>query len=213
MSPVVPAADLIAADPVTGPTGLGAEPTAEGVRIHWSAEPERTYNVYRFAVGEEVPLRPIHDRPLALGEYLDVEAPAGARLAYTVRVAIGDSPPYVESEDSAAVEIVVEDRFAPTAPRGLVAVQEGAAVRLFWDPNPERDVAGYRVYRRAGAGDWIRIGPDPVDRPLYRDEAVDAGQVLGYRVTAVDRATPSNEGDPSASVEIVVTAESEDSDP
>jgi hypothetical protein len=207
MSPVATAPEVVAADPVPGPTGLGGEPTADGVRLAWDAEPGRAYNVYRSAIGEELPLRPIHDRPVPRGEFLDVDAPTGARHVYTVRVALGEAPPFVEGEDSEPVEIVAEDRFPPGAPRGLVAVQEGSAVRLFWDPNPERDVGGYRVYRHSGNEDWVRIGPDPVDRPLYRDESIEAGRIATYRVTAVDRATPPNEGEPSPSVEIAVAAE------
>jgi len=208
VSPLGLAPDLVPIEVVPGPTGLRGEPTADGVRLTWDTAPGLTYNLYRSPIGEDVPLRPVHDRPLSVGEYLDAEAPTGGRYSYTVRVVRGDPPPYLEGLDGGPLEIVAEDRFAPAPPRGLVAVQEGPAVRLFWDPNAERDVAGYRVYRFSGGAEgWTPVGPDLHVRPLYRDDAVEAGRVVGYRVTAIDRATPPNESEPSAAVEISIAAE------
>jgi hypothetical protein len=80
-------------------------------------------------------------------------------------------------------------------------------VRLFWDPGTERDVSGYRVYRRVQSSSWERIGPNPVIEPLYLDAAVNPGERLSYRVTAVDRSTPPNESPPSETVELVVAGE------
>jgi len=208
ISPLAMAPDLVVEEAALGPTGLRGEPTADGVRLSWEAVPGTRYNVYRAPRDEEVPLRPIHDRPVSAGEFLDVTAPSGARLVYTVRVVIGEPPPYIESADTAPLEIEVLDRFPPAPPRGLVAVQEGPAVRLFWDPSAERDLGGYRVYRRDASGEaWLRIGPDPIDRPLFRDDAVVAGQAFAYRLTAVDRATPANESGPSETVEIEIAGE------
>ena len=126
---------------------------------------------------------------------------------YSVRVALAESAPYREGEPSRPIEIRAEDRFPPAAPERLVAVQEGAAVRLFWDPNRERDLAGYRVYRRIGEGGWVLVGPDPVEKPDYLDSEVRIGQQLSYRVTAVDRAGPPNESGLSAAVELELQAE------
>jgi hypothetical protein len=88
-----------------------------------------------------------------------------------------------------------------------VAVLVGPAVRLFWDPNPERDVMGYRVYRSRAAGAWERVGPDPVERSSYLDEDVAIGERLVYRVSAVDRAAPPNEGPQSDPVEVEILSE------
>ncbi len=128
-----------------------------------------------------------------------------------MRVALAEGRPHRESANSETISVLAEDRFAPRAPSGLVAVQEGTAVRLFWDPNPERDLRGYRVFRRSLAPgretDWERIGPDPVERPLYLDAEIEIGQHLAYRVVAVDRATPPNESRPSGEVEIELLGE------
>jgi len=89
----------------------------------------------------------------------------------------------------------------------LVTVQEGLAVRLFWDPNRERDLAGYRVYRRLEDDDWQLISPDTASNPLFLDNEIEIGQGLAYRVTAVDRADPPNESKPSEEKLLVVLAE------
>jgi hypothetical protein len=110
--------------------------------------------------------------------------------------------------------LVAADLFAPAAPRGLVAVQEGVAVRLFWDPSSERDLRGYRVYRQPVEGeataDWTPVGPDPVEGALFLDDDVRVGQRWFYRVTAIDRATPPNESLPSEPIEIELLVEPEE---
>jgi hypothetical protein len=119
-----------------------------------------------------------------------------------VRRVLADGVPRRESASSVEVRLSAEDRFAPAPPTGLVAVQEGAAVRLFWNPGAERDLRGYRVFARTGAGEWRRIGPDPVLEPSLLDREVHVGERVAYRVTAVDRTTPPNESAPSEVVEV-----------
>jgi len=213
-SPLVVAPDLALLAPAPAPTGLEAEPTADGVRLVWEAPPgvgPFRYNVYRSLPdgdtnGVEAPLNPT---PLTTAEYLDGTVEIGNRYRYFVRVSLADGRPFREGASGAAREVLAEDRFAPGRPQSLVAVQEGLAIRLFWDPNKERDLAGYRVYRRGGdAGDaWNRIGPDPVEQSLYLDREVRAGQGLEYRVSAVDRADPPNESGPSETVRVDVSPE------
>jgi len=209
-SPLVLARDLVPLAPYAAPTGLQAEPTADGVRLVWekpASEGRLRYNVYRATPGESPPLNPLNPQPLSVTEFLDSKVTIAESYLYSVRVALAESAPYREGEPSPPIEIRAEDRFPPAAPEGLVAVQEGAAIRLFWDLNRERDLAGYRVYRRIGDGDWKMVGPDPVERALYLDSEVRIGQRLSYRVTAVDRAEPSNESKLSAVVEVELQAE------
>ena len=80
-------------------------------------------------------------------------------------------------------------------------------MRLFWNPSAERDVGGYRAYRRLQGERWLRFGPDPVEQPTHVDREIAVGQRWSYRVTAIDRATPPNESDPSEPVEIEIVAE------
>ncbi|HKQ59970.1 MAG TPA: hypothetical protein VJS92_01720 [Candidatus Polarisedimenticolaceae bacterium] len=210
LSPWALAPDLTLLEPVAAPRALTAEPTAEGIRLVWQppGAGSFTYNVYRAGTDERWPERPVNAAPVAGTEYLDAEAETGGTYSYAVRVALADAAPYREGETSASVHVVAEDRFAPPTPQGLVAVQEGAAVRLFWDPTRARDLAGYRVYRSRADGPWVRIGPDPIAQPLFLDGDVRGGERLAYRVSAVDAASPQpNESVPSASVELEIGAE------
>lgn len=207
-SPLVAAVDLKPSG-ATGapPPAPRAEPTADGVRLTWpSDDPEARFNVYR-AVGEgDLPERPLNDQPVVGAEYVDRSVAMGETYRYEIRRVLADGFPYRESASSAPARVVAEDRFPPAAPQGLVAVQEGEAVRLFWNPNEERDVAGYRVYRDRG-GSWEPVGSVVLREAMYLDRDVAPGETLEYRVTAIDRASPPNEGPPSTSVRIVLQAE------
>jgi hypothetical protein len=209
-SPLVVAEDLVLLEPAPPPRELTAEPTADGVRLSWrppEGEGPHTFNVYRSRPDAPWPEAPSNPEPLVATEYLDREVTTGGSYTYAVRVALSADRPYREGEPSETREIVAEDRFAPAPPQGLVAVQEGRAVRLFWDPNPERDLAGYRVQRSVDSGAWIPVGPAVIETPSYLDGKVDVGQRVAYRVLAVDRAEPVNESEPSVAVEIVVVVE------
>ena len=148
---------------------------------------------------------------MATTDYLDTTVVTGETYTYFARVVLADGRPYREGQDSETITLVAADLFAPGAPHGLVAVQEGTAVRLFWDPNAERDLRGYRVYRQRvegpETGDWMPVGPDPVDAALFLDDDVRVGQRWLYRVTAVDRAAPPNESLPSDHVDVEVLVE------
>lgn len=187
------------------PRGLRAEVTAEGVRLRWDpVDGASGYNVYRARVGEALPFEAAHPSPLDATAHVDPGVRVGASYRYVVHAVVDGARPYREGPPSSPIEVEAVDRFAPSPPAGVVAVQEGPAVRLFWDPSPERDVAGYRVYRKARDAGWDRIGDDPVPEAQYRDDAVRVGEHWTYRVTAIDRATPPNESEPSDEVVAVV---------
>jgi hypothetical protein len=205
-SPLVVAPDLVPVTPRAAPTGLAAEATGDGVRLSWTAPtdaPTSKYDVYR-AVGDA----PFPDLPLQTDltatEYLDAAVVNGTTYRYVVRTIAADAAPPRESESSEEARIVAEDRFAPARPVGLVAVQEGRTVRLFWNPAPEKDVLGYRLYRKVGDSEWQRYGPDPILEPTFVDGDVHSGDRIAYRATALDRATPPNESEPSEDVTVLV---------
>jgi hypothetical protein len=209
-SPLVVAADLIPLTSLPAPDWVSAEPTADGIRLVWrgaAADEERRFNLYRATARGRPPDGPLNKQALTVNEYLDERVATGERYDYWVRPVLGEGLPYREGEPSAVRRVVAEDRFAPARPSGLVAVQEGEAVRLFWNPGGERDLAGYRIYRRVDGGPWERVGADPIEQPLYLDGEVRVGQRLVYEVTAVDRASPPNESGRSEPVELGLSAE------
>ncbi len=208
-SPLVAAADLELVAPLAAPDRLAATATAEGIRLSWRPPSEAgksQYNVYRASAGESFGERPLNVEPLASTEFLDQAVTLGSTYRYAVRTVQGAGPPFRESDSSSVVTVVAADRFPPAPPTGLVAAQEGAAVRVFWNPSPERDVAGYNVYRRLPDGGWARLA-GPVRETTYLDRDPPAGSLIAYRVTAVDAASPPNESEPSAPTEVVVARE------
>jgi hypothetical protein len=73
----------------------------------------------------------------------------------------------------------------PSAPRGLWTETGDNMIELFWDPNPEPDVAGYNVFVSGsynGRYEWI----GSVRSPYFRDTGVRNGSTYYYAVTAYD---------------------------
>lgn len=211
-SPLVVALDLVPVIPPSPPASITAIATAEGIRLNWegavSDDPGR-YNLYRALAGGRYTGKPLHPSPLSVSEFLDTTVQMGQTYTYMVRSAVSDSEPYLESVSSPEVRVLAEDLFPPSRPGGLVAVQEGAGIRLFWNPGEERDLSGYRIYRRLNDGEWMTLEPDPVTQPLFLDRSVRTGDRIFYRVSAVDRADPPNESAPSEEVSLVVATDPE----
>jgi subtilisin family serine protease len=82
----------------------------------------------------------------------------------------------------------------PNAPGGLTVVSVGSGrVILRWDPNPDLDLRGYRVYRRAESELVLTLlTAIPIDKTTYEDTEGLANETpYLYRVTAVDIGPPS----------------------
>jgi hypothetical protein len=79
------------------------------------------------------------------------------------------------------VTVTAVDRTAPAPPAGLDFTQS----LLTWQPSPELDLGGYRVYRsdRPNAG-FQPITPAPIRATIYSDPGYRQG--LYYAVSAVD---------------------------
>jgi len=209
-SALVVAKDLTTVAPVPAPRTLTGQASADGVRLSWEpaeGASSATYNVYRGPADGTLAERPLNVQPLTSNDDLDATVESGKTYRYVVRSVAADGPPYRESVSSNAVVVDASDRFAPAPPSGLVAVQEGNAARLLWNPGSESDLDGYRVYRDAGDGTWVRIGGDIVRQPSLIDPAIGGKRLVRYRVTAVDRANPPNESEPSTVVELRVAAD------
>lgn len=209
-SPLVVATDLVMVDPVDAVESLTAEPTADGMRLEWS--PPRTavdpvYNVYRAAAGEPWPEAPLNPEPLTAAAYLDDTVFTGESYVYAIRIVLETGLPYREGYPRRTREILAKDLFAPATPGGLVAVQEGQAVRLFWTPNPERDLDGYRIERSIDDGEWRQVGPPAIEQSSFLDGDVVPGQRLRYRIIALDRADPPNASAPTAPVGLELVRE------
>lgn len=189
-------------------TGLSIEPGQSALRLRWSPPAETitgrpagfitNYRVYRSETG-----KPGSYRLLGVAHeatYDDSNFEFGRLYSYKVRALAAEGAQTAESEDSAAVEIVPRDTFPPAVPAGLTGLYTSGAIELIWSPNLEPDLAGYNVYRREEGAGQVKLNPELLHSPVYRDAAVTPGHRYAYRVTAVDRS--GNESPPSAEAEV-----------
>ncbi|HVH87046.1 MAG TPA: fibronectin type III domain-containing protein, partial [Terriglobales bacterium] len=92
-------------------------------------------------------------------------------------------------------DLLAHDVFPPAVPSGLQAVFSGQlpgqkpAIDLTWNPDLDRDLAGYFVYRRREnepVSAALKLNAQPVTAPAYRDIEVRPGDTYLYSVSAID---------------------------
>ncbi len=211
--------------PVPG-SGIG-KVTEHAIVLSWgeSTAPQggvfAGYRVYRTELesGEKQPQQGLAQsnlkKPLEMigttptNEYRDERFEFGATYLYAVRSVATFGADQVESGDSPSITVEARDVFPPGAPAGLEAAvllatpQSGAYVELSWEISPESDLAGYRIYRSDEAsGSGVRLNPELLPGPSFRDIAVVSGKKYFYSVTAVDQAGNESERSSEVAVEI-----------
>jgi hypothetical protein len=78
--------------------------------------------------------------------------------------------------------------FPPKPPTGLQAIASEGAISLIWEPNTEKDLAGYIVLRAvAPSGTMAPVTPKPIQATTLRDP-VQPGVRYVYAVQALDKA-------------------------
>jgi hypothetical protein len=110
------------------------------------------------------------------------------KRCYTVRVAERVAGAIIEGDAAPARCETFVDTFAPAAPKGLTAIPSDGAINLIWEPNTEKDLAGYLVLRgTAAAGTLEPITPAPIQETSFKD-GVQPGVAYVYALKAVDKA-------------------------
>ena len=128
------------------------------------------------------------------GQALDRDAALDHTYRYSAerveRLTLAGNSFEVLSTPSETVTINARDVFPPATPRGLQAVAdpEAHAIDLSWEPNTERDIAGYIIYRRDAASSTppVRVSPPEEAAPSFRDLSAIPGHRYAYSVSAVD---------------------------
>lgn len=171
--PVVPAPAV--------PAAAEAKATAKGVLLTWQGAPGE-FRIFRRANKETEFVR-VAD--VNQEQWTDPNSQFGTFYSYViqrvVRMANGHE---AESDLSTALTINPQDTFPPSAPTGLHAIPASGSIELSWENNSESDLAGYRVYRAAPAGNWDGIAV--TETPGFSDRNVEKGKSYRYAVTAVD---------------------------
>jgi hypothetical protein len=113
-------------------------------------------------------------------------------LAASTKVPNGDTVTF-DAAVSSPQELVAHDVFPPGVPSGVQAVYSSASsgeasIDLTWNPDLDRDLAGYFVYRREQgvASEASKMNEKPVTAPAFHDAGIRPGITYLYSVSAID---------------------------
>ena len=189
--PILPPLDI--------PANIQVTAVSEGVRLQWTAVNERpgaAWRIYRRSEPQkEFAEIGLAEKPV----FIDPNTEYGKQYDYAVKAVLKAGSAEAESEISSPVSVTPVDRFAPGTPSGLTALEGTDSIELAWDPRPEPDLRGYRLYRAGPDGEFSLIG-DLLEAPAYSDRKLESGKRYRYAVSAVDRL--NNESARSEPVEI-----------
>ena len=172
------------------------------VTVRWSPPTEFTdgtpatgelrYVVLR-ATGSEGSFVVVTPQPIATTSFTDTGLENDAEYRYTVRVVRVDPRATVTGAPSPTVAVTPLETARPAPPSNLVVIPSVGALRLAWTPSLATNVAGYVVYRAAGAEALGRIGTTTAGNTTFIDRDVRPGVAYRYAVSAVDNARQPNE--------------------
>lgn len=88
----------------------------------------------------------------------------------------------------AAAHALVDDLVVnnpPAKPAAPGSTVDGVVPVLFWTPNPEPDLVGYRILRSVAGAQYAQVGTSPT--PGFRDTSAPQNKQLTYEIVAVRR--------------------------
>ncbi len=126
--------------------------------------------------------------------YRDITVTNGEQYFYRLRafrVSRGDK---VFGPVTEAVAGIARDFTPPLPPQNVNLVKTEDGITVFWDVVQEEDLAGFRIYRRAGDARPKLLGEVHVPSLSFLDKSSPASQETWYySVSTFDRARPPNE--------------------
>lgn len=185
----------------SNPTSLSAEISQEAVSLTWqgpAANVDGTtpanvfgFNVYRSPSDKEA-AKLLNQTPVSDPSYADRFFEFGKDYFYFVRaVSVGSGGAPVESQESNIVKVSPVDTFAPSPPGAITVAASLNSISIFFAINPEKDIAGYKIYRSADeAADkagWELLTPELLTTNTFQDTRVESGKTYYYYLTATDK--------------------------
>jgi hypothetical protein len=183
------------------PTQLNAKVTEETIIISWTP-PETNvdgstpinilgYDLYRSLKGTES-YSLLNKTPINKENFSDTSFEFGKEYKYFVRtVSLGSNGEPIESLDSKIIEVKPKDTFAPSAPTAITIAATPNSLSIFFAFNPERDIAGYCIYRSENQNlpkaDWKLLTPELLKTNTFQDKNVESGKTYYFYLTAVDK--------------------------
>jgi fibronectin type 3 domain-containing protein len=194
-SPVVSAITKAVPRPVTSLNASQIE--VKQVTLNWKLNQETDIAKYEVFRGDDPGNvdRPVQDIPATLSHFTDKDLKDGMKYYYKVRAVDKDGLTGKFSE-----VISSSTKSVPKKPEGLKANIEGSQIRITWQPNPEKDIARYVIFKK-GFLSWDKTGESTVTDFSYREE-LKKGKTFTFRLTAVDLS--NLESEPSEEVSITI---------
>jgi fibronectin type 3 domain-containing protein len=196
------------------PVLLDREVSEAGITLRWKAPATNIdgstpvnllgYNLYRIEQSQnEISQTPLNTSLISSTNYVDKNFRFGEKYTYIVRsVSLGTGGAQVESLNSNALAAEPSDVFAPSPPADIRINAAPGRISIFFPANPERDIAGYNIYRSVDPDlpkeNWIKLNDAPLTRTTFQDETIESGKKYFYYLRAVDTA-----GNTSAPSEVV----------
>ncbi len=182
------------------PGSLTATPTQEAVKLRWSAPTTNIdgttpvsvlgYNVYRSASDKE-PGRLLNKTPVPDPEFNDEYFDFGKDYYYFDRaVSVGVQAEPLESSESNILNFKPVDIFPPSPPSAITLAAGQNVISIFFAINPEKDIAGYSIYRSTDEtldkAKWQLLTPELLKINTFQDTNVESGKKYLYYLTATD---------------------------
>ncbi|MGC8745790.1 MAG: LPS translocon maturation chaperone LptM [Candidatus Saccharicenans sp.] len=176
------------------PENLKAEVEEDKISLSW--QPSRYsydrkteikvkgYNIYRSSAGD---FQKINEKLVEKTTFEDRNFNFGQTYRYFVRAVTGEGGDLRESADSEIAEITAKDVFPPKKPAEVQDLVTENGVRLTWLPNSEKDLAGYRIYRRKEGEQKQLLTPELISIPFFLDAGVEKKVSYVYSIVAVDK--------------------------
>ncbi len=183
------------------PTSLTARIAEEAIVLQWNAPDENVdgsrpaniigYNIYRGGAADET-AKILNNTPVTSGNFSDGFFEFGKDYSYYVRaVSLGGDGAPIESVNSNTVAVKPRDTFAPSAPDAVTIAAAPGNLSIFFAVNPEKDIAGYRIYRSTERdkplSEWNLLTENLLTTNTFQDTTVVSGEVYFYYLTAVDK--------------------------
>jgi hypothetical protein len=191
-----------AATVATAPSSLSSSVSQDAITLQWTAPTANIngttpvnilgYDIYRTESDKQAG-KLLNKTPVSDTKYADSFFEFGKNYFYFVRaVSVGSAGVPVESQESNIVNVRPIDIFPPSAPTAITLAAAPNNISIFFAINPEKDIAGYKIYRSTDPDldkkQWTLLTPQLLTTNTFQDTKVESGKTYYYHITATDKA-------------------------